>query len=188
MTIDEAIKHAEEVASRMFDDQVHCIKCAEEHKQLAEWLKDYKRLKERQPYEKFESTKDHIYKLAGDYKCWDNRLTEDEAVELCHILEQQSMSTLVLPDVDKKVESYKELLKHPVVMHIMDETIKYLPPVKPQEPRAVLYSGDGYADGYMVYDMAECPKCGRKFEYGDETWNCNFCPDCGQALNWESEE
>ena len=56
-----------------------------------------------------------------------------------------------------------------------------------QEPKTVLYSGDGYADGYMVYDMAECPNCGRKFEYGDETWSCNFCPDCGQALNWESE-
>lgn len=46
MTLDEAIKHAEEVASRKFDDNVHCIKCAEEHRQLAEWLKDYKRLKE----------------------------------------------------------------------------------------------------------------------------------------------
>ena len=44
---------------------------------------------EQKPYEKFESAKDHIYKLAGDYKCWDNRLTKDEAVELCHILEQQ---------------------------------------------------------------------------------------------------
>ena len=46
MTLDEAIRHAEEVASRKFDDRVHCIKCAEEHKQLAEWLKDYKRLLE----------------------------------------------------------------------------------------------------------------------------------------------
>lgn len=56
------------------------------------------------------------------------------------------------------------------------------------EPREVLYSGNGYADGYMVYDMAECPNCGREFEDGDETWNCNFCPDCGQALKWEEEQ
>lgn len=40
MTIDEAIVHAREVASRMFDDRVHCIKCAEEHEQLAEWLEE----------------------------------------------------------------------------------------------------------------------------------------------------
>lgn len=44
---------------------------------------------ESRPMEKFESAKDHIYKLAGDYKCWDNRLTDDEALELCHILEQK---------------------------------------------------------------------------------------------------
>ena len=64
------------------------------------------------------------------------------------------------------------------------QAIKDLSPVK-QEPKTVLYSGDGYADGYMVYDMAECPNCGREFEDGDETWNCNFCPDCGQALKWK---
>ena len=45
MTIDEAIVHAREVASRKFDDRVHCIRCAEEHEQLAEWLEDYKRIK-----------------------------------------------------------------------------------------------------------------------------------------------
>ena len=39
MSIDEAIKHAEEVANSS------CEKCAEEHRQLAEWLKELKRLK-----------------------------------------------------------------------------------------------------------------------------------------------
>ena len=44
MTIDEAIAHAREVASRKFDDRVHCIRCAEEHEQLAEWLELLKEL------------------------------------------------------------------------------------------------------------------------------------------------
>lgn len=56
-----------------------------------------------------------------------------------------------------------------------------------QEPNTVLYSGDGYADGYMVYDMAECPNCGYKYEEGDKDWKEPFCPHCGQALKWESE-
>ena len=60
--------------------------------------------------------------------------------------------------------------------------------VEYKEPKTVIYSGDGYADGEMVYDMANCPNCDREFEDGDETWNCNFCPDCGQALKWESED
>ena len=45
MTIDEAIVHAREVASRKFDDRVHCIRCAEEHEQLAEWLEELKELR-----------------------------------------------------------------------------------------------------------------------------------------------
>lgn len=49
MILDEAIKHAEEVSSRKFDDNLHCIKCAEKHRQFAEWLKDYKRLLEQEP-------------------------------------------------------------------------------------------------------------------------------------------
>ena len=56
---------------------------------------------EQQPYEKFESVKDHIYKLAGDYKCWDNRLTKDEAVELCHILEQESVLDKIRAEIQR---------------------------------------------------------------------------------------
>ena len=40
MTLDEAIAHAREVASRKFDDRVHCLKCAEEHEQIADWLEE----------------------------------------------------------------------------------------------------------------------------------------------------
>ena len=46
LSIDEAIAHAREVASRKFDDRVHCIKCSEEHEQLAEWLEELKAYRE----------------------------------------------------------------------------------------------------------------------------------------------
>jgi len=49
MTLDEAIKHAEEVANREREDWVYCIKCAEEHKQLVGWLKELKTYKEQKP-------------------------------------------------------------------------------------------------------------------------------------------
>lgn len=63
MTIDKAIKHAEEVAeekkAQAWEAQLQeeygkvksCKECAEEHRQLAEWLKDYKRLKEQESCE-----------------------------------------------------------------------------------------------------------------------------------------
>lgn len=61
MTLDEAIKHAEEVAEEnekfcykkggkggYFNEDTdwNNIKCAEEHRQLAEWLKELKQLRE----------------------------------------------------------------------------------------------------------------------------------------------
>lgn len=72
MTLDEAIKHAEEVAeeqesnAHMYKDMMmfkqnikhniaaklheesmnECIECAEEHRQLAEWLRELKKLRE----------------------------------------------------------------------------------------------------------------------------------------------
>ena len=45
MTIDDAIRHCEEVADGQ-TAQGKCPECAEDHRRLAEWLTDYKRLKE----------------------------------------------------------------------------------------------------------------------------------------------
>ena len=46
MTLDEAIMCAKEISSRDFNDMVYCIKCSEIHGQIAEWLEDYKCIKQ----------------------------------------------------------------------------------------------------------------------------------------------
>ena len=46
MTLDETITCAKEISSRDFNDMVYCIKCSEIHGQIAEWLEDYKRIKQ----------------------------------------------------------------------------------------------------------------------------------------------
>ena len=54
MTIDEAIKHAEEVAQRLENSHKRDLmceddeRCAKEHRQLAEWLKELKAYRERE--------------------------------------------------------------------------------------------------------------------------------------------
>jgi len=62
MTIDEAIKHAEEVAEEQEkkaiytpiemlssdDDIEKCQECAAEHRQIAEWLKELKQLRKQE--------------------------------------------------------------------------------------------------------------------------------------------
>jgi len=64
MTLDEAIKHAEEVADYDAYGEKQC-KCAEEHRQLAEWLKDYKRLLEQEP--KWTPVSEGLPKKTGNY-------------------------------------------------------------------------------------------------------------------------
>ena len=56
------------------------------------------------------------------------------------------------------------------------------------EPQLVNYIADGYSDGELVYDGAECPNCGLHFEYDEWDWKyAKFCMRCGQALLWEPE-
>ena len=43
--------------------------------------------------------------------------------------------------------------------------------------------GDGYSDGELVYDMYDCPNCGKHYELYYEKYD--YCPNCGQKINWE---
>ena len=42
--------------------------------------------------------------------------------------------------------------------------------------------GDGYADGYMVYDTWICPNCDEHYEMDFEQHM--YCPACGQKIKW----
>ena len=54
--------------------------------------------------------------------------------------------------------------------------------------KQVILSGDGYADGELVYDFGECPTCGRQWEDGDTEWEEPYCCHCGQKLHWFDKE
>lgn len=54
-------------------------------------------------------------------------------------------------------------------------------------PRELDYEGDGYWDGKPVLDTAICRKCGKRFEV-DYDEHSNFCPNCGQALDWSADD
>ena len=92
------------------------------------------------------------------------RLVESGMTERMHLLNH--------------IENLQELIKR-IEKRETDENAKALP---------VVYSGDGYADGNIVYDFAKCPNCGYEYEDGDKDWKEQFCPHCGQALKWTVEE
>lgn len=58
--------------------------------------------------------------------------------------------------------------------------------VEKQTAKKPDYEGDGYADGHLVYDTWICPCCGKHYEVDYD--NYNYCPDCGQKLDWSDEE
>lgn len=51
-----------------------------------------------------------------------------------------------------------------------------------QIPKKPLFEGDGYWNGELVYDTWVCPNCDAEFE--TETDKYNYCPSCGQKIDW----
>ena len=105
LSIDEAIAHAREVASEQkrrsgicvqnnseCDKFSACLKCSEEHEQLAEWLEDYKRIKMLIPIE--QALKNEYNKAIDDLLGGMNQITyncqdADELFEkICDLAEQ----------------------------------------------------------------------------------------------------
>lgn len=56
-----------------------------------------------------------------------------------------------------------------------------------QIPKKPTYEGDGYApDGMFIWGEWICPCCGRRYEVDYDDYD--YCPDCGQKLDWSNEE
>ena len=55
-----------------------------------------------------------------------------------------------------------------------------------QIPKKPVYEGDGYADGHLVYDTWICPLCEKRYEVDYDDYD--YCPDCGQKIDWSDEK
>lgn len=56
-----------------------------------------------------------------------------------------------------------------------------------QIPNPPYLEGDGYDEnGEMIYDTWECPSCSESYEVDYEKHD--YCPNCGQAIDWREQE
>ena len=55
-----------------------------------------------------------------------------------------------------------------------------------QIPKKPVYEGDGYSDGHLVYDTWICPLCEKRYEADYDDYD--YCPDCGQKIDWSDEK
>lgn len=89
-------------------------------------------------------------------------MTENRAIA---IIESTNFSTNSL-DVMEAIETAKAALEK-------------------QIPKSPDYEGDGYSNGELVYDTWVCPCCGQTYEVDYDDYE--YCPYCGQHIDWSDE-
>ena len=115
MTLDEAIKHCEEVVKQHTRYNIYggfecCDECADDHRQLAEWLTELKERRELMRNQKNERDKTANYKeLCEQMKTlldvWDVEEAHGKADDiLCEALRQLGYNELV--DLYEKVDKW----------------------------------------------------------------------------------
>ena len=56
-----------------------------------------------------------------------------------------------------------------------------------QIPKKPTYEGDGYApDGTFIWDEWLCPSCGKRYEIDYDDYD--YCPNCGQKIDWSDKK
>lgn len=83
----------------------------------------------------------------------------------------------VLSLVERMMETYWDRKQ---ILSIVRNAIEKLPSAEPKKGKWI-GEGDGYADGYMVYDLWYCSNCDYCYE-GDEEPDWNYCPNCGAKM------
>ena len=173
MTLDEAIKHCEEVAEEnqaivdscdyYGENMAKCEECAKEHRQLATWLRELKAYKEQQPSEDCisrEEALETIEKYADEYERRANRIdTANPEYPAYHAKKRWNGIALGL-------DKAKELLTD-------------LPPVAPQpkeEPQQK--TGHWIEHKHGGIEHIECSKC-RCWFLRKELIRNSYCPNCG---------
>ena len=168
MTIDEAIAHAREVAekNRNFDVipekvmatstfKYNCLKCAEEHEQLAEWLEELKK------YREIGLTQ---YMIKGIIKS--EMQAHKDAVHNAELLDEyEEIGTI--EECREAVE--KQKAKKPIYKHYEDNGEP--PHIKISCPNGCRIQLYPVTDKNLAHEHVYCPKCGQKIDWGDEDDN-----------------
>ena len=115
-------------------------------------------------------------------------MTEQEAIK-----EVKRWTSILMSAGSKCVSDTAEAQR--MAINALEEVQKYRAIGTPEECREAVekqkekkpdFEGDGYADGHLVYDTWICPCCGKHYEVDYDDYD--FCPNCGQKLDWSDEE
>lgn len=90
----------------------------------------------------------------------------------------------------EKKEIEKEFLKH--ISKDLKELNCYLSKalinaIKKQIPETPYYGNSYDNNGEIIYDTYECPNCHKSYDVNYDG-QYNYCPRCGQELDWRMED
>ncbi len=159
MTLDEAIKHEVEqetqyeyqgrecVATHNMEGAMNCRKHAEEHRQLAEWLKDYKRLLEQEPCEEHQR---EFIELVVEYPDPDLCIYPEYRGKPYFSIKYQENGNVYVGFGTYKIEMLSQWIKKYFISDIQPE---------PKTGHWVLNEYQGVLPaGYKIYHCSECER------------------------------
>ena len=98
--------------------------------------------------------------------------------------------------IESMADDYSNVLKEAKSMGCNEIKALYNIPLKNMEmivralekqiAKKPVYEGDGYADGHLVYDTWICPLCEKRYEVDYDDYD--YCPNCGQKIDWSDEK
>lgn len=136
---------------------------------------------EPKPMQKFDNVKQHIDRLAGDYKCWDQRLSHEEALELSRMLEQESCEDAISRQA--VLEKWENTTLRGRTE--FDQVIMMIPSVTPQQNVGKwIETGETTTtnNGQILYKVV-CSNCNvieyfRKCTLDNQYAGAENCPHC----------
>lgn len=102
---------------------------------------------------------------------------------------EESIEILELPKEPLKSGTHYHAIPSPKRISYTDylnarkAAVEALEKQVPKKPQLESY---GYSGGELVYDEWFCPKCGEGYEIDSDDYN--YCPECGQKIDWRNEE
>lgn len=211
MTLDEAIKHAEEVAYQkdlesgfetdneryaMTDkERTDCKECAKDFRQLSDWLKELKRLKEQEPCEDVMAI--HTQGLAEGIRCamCTNSLKSDRGCDggcvVNEDMHKEVMNTIknhIIPPTNSKMEQVEDYISRQAVLDVIEREefkgdaiseIEKLPPVIPQPKTGHWIRFKEFENGYY---HIKCSECGQYWSVDGHAKIFRYCFNCGAKM------
>ena len=153
---------------------------------------------------------EHISNLAGDYKCFDEKISHQESLILCNLIEeiQQYRAIGTVEDIQEVMALCKSLQE--TVCRYMNigtiEEFKALKDInriadnlskmeriefKALKEKSVAKKPyiQQIVKDFREHDCYECPNCdcfvGYVSEFQEEHYQDIYCPNCGQKLDWQ---